>query len=52
LQLAMMHADRDGVVTSIVEDAGAMIHKGDVVARIADLSSYRVDATISDIHAA
>ena len=51
LQLAMMHADRDGIVTSIVEDAGAMIRKGDVVARIADLSSFRIDATISDIHA-
>jgi HlyD family secretion protein len=51
LQLAMMHADRDGVVTSIVEDAGAMVRKGDVIARIADLSSFRVDAIISDIHA-
>jgi len=52
LGLAMMRADRDGVVTSIVQDAGATIRRGDVVARIADLSSYRVTATISDIHAA
>ena len=52
LGLAMMHADRDGVVTSIVQDAGATIRRGDVVARIADLSSFRVVATISDIHAA
>ena len=52
LQLAMMHADRDGVITWIVADAGSTIRKGDVVARIADLSSYRVDATISDLHAA
>jgi HlyD family secretion protein len=52
LGLAMMHADRDGVVTSIVQDAGATIRRGDVVARIADLSSFRVTATISDIHAA
>jgi len=51
LSLAMMGADRDGVITSIVEDAGATLHKGDVVARIADLSSYRVAATISDLHA-
>ena len=51
LQLAMMHADRDGVLTWIVADAGSMIRKGDVVARIADLSSYRVDAMISDLHA-
>jgi HlyD family secretion protein len=51
LSLAMMGADRDGVLTSIVEDAGAALRKGDVVARIADLSSYRVAATISDLHA-
>jgi HlyD family secretion protein len=51
LGLAMMGADRDGVITSIVEDAGAALRKGDVVARIADLSSYRVAATISDLHA-
>lgn len=52
LELAMMRADRDGVLTSVVEDAGATVHKGDVIARIADLSSYRVMATISDVHAA
>jgi HlyD family secretion protein len=51
LSLAMMGADRDGVITSIVEDSGATLHKGDIVARIADLSSYRVAATISDMHA-
>lgn len=51
LSLAMMGADRDGVITSIVEDAGAALRKGDVVARIADVTSYRVAATISDLHA-
>lgn len=52
LGLAMMRADRDGVVTSIVQEAGTTIRRGDVVARIADLSSFRVTATISDMHAA
>jgi len=52
LGLAMMHADRDGVITSIVQEAGTTIRRGDVVARIADLSSFRVTATISDMHAA
>lgn len=51
LDLAMMRADRDGVITSIVTDSGSTVRVGDVVARIADLSSYRVDATISDLHA-
>jgi HlyD family secretion protein len=39
-------------VTWAVQDAGATIRRGDVVARIADLSSFRVMATISDVHAA
>lgn len=52
LELAMMHADRDGVVTSIVDEQGATVRVGDVLARIADLSAFRVDATISDLHAA
>lgn len=50
--LAMMRADRDGVVTWALQDAGATIRRGDVVARIADLSSFRVTATISDVHVA
>ena len=49
--LAMMRADRDGVVTSIVTDSGSTIHRGDIVARLADLSSFAVDASISDLHA-
>jgi HlyD family secretion protein len=48
--LAMMRADRDGVVTWTLPEAGATVRRGDVVARIADLSSYRVAANISDMH--
>ena len=51
LQLAMMRADRDGVVTWIVPEAGATIRRGDIVARIADLSTFRAEGTISDLHA-
>jgi len=52
LELAMLRADRDGVLTSIVNEVGATVRRGDVLARIADLSAYRVEASISDIHAA
>jgi HlyD family secretion protein len=52
LELAMLRADRDGVLTSIVGEVGATIRRGDVLARIADLSAYRVEASISDVHAA
>ncbi|HYC90231.1 MAG TPA: HlyD family efflux transporter periplasmic adaptor subunit [Thermoanaerobaculia bacterium] len=51
LTLAMLRADRDGVLTWVVPEVGATVRKGDVVARIADLSAYRVTATISDVHA-
>jgi HlyD family secretion protein len=50
LDLAMMRADRDGVVTWIVPTAGAAVRNGEVVARIADLSSFRVSATIADMY--
>lgn len=50
-ELATTRADRPGVVTWTVTEEGAIVRKGDVVARIADLRSFRVDATISDVHA-
>ena len=51
LALAMLRADHDGVLTWVVPEVGAMVRRGDIVARIADLSSYRVVAQISDVHA-
>jgi HlyD family secretion protein len=52
LELAMLRADRAGILTSIISEVGATVRRGDVLARIADLSAYRVEATISDVHAA
>jgi HlyD family secretion protein len=51
LDLATTRADRAGVVTFAVSEEGASLHKGDVIARIADLGSFRVEANISDVHA-
>lgn len=51
LDLAMTRADRDGVLTWVIPEVGTMVRRGDVVARVADLSAYRVLASISDIHA-
>jgi len=51
LALATARSDRDGVVTWTVPEEGASVRKGDPLARIADLTSFRVDATVSDIHA-
>lgn len=51
LDLATTKSDRSGVLTWVVQEEGATIQKGAVIARIADLNSFRVDATISDVHA-
>jgi HlyD family secretion protein len=51
LELATTKSDRNGVLTWVVTEEGATAHKGDVLARISDLNSFRVEATVSDVHA-
>lgn len=51
LTLAAPKATRRGVLTWSLSEEGSTIRKGDVIARIADLSSFRVEATLSDVHA-
>lgn len=50
LDLATTRSDRSGVLTWVVPQEGATVRRGDVIARIADLDSFRVEATVSDIH--
>jgi HlyD family secretion protein len=50
LELGTTRSDRDGVVTWVLSEEGALVRRGEVVARIADLSSFRIDASVSDIH--
>jgi HlyD family secretion protein len=52
LELATTKSDRVGVLTWVLAQEGALVHRGDVIARIADLTSYRVSASVSDVHAA
>lgn len=51
LERATTRADRAGVLTWTVSEEGATLRQGEVVARIADLASFRVDATVSDLYA-
>jgi HlyD family secretion protein len=51
LALATPTADRDGVVTWTLTEEGSTVRKGEVVARLADLSAFRVDASVSDAYA-
>jgi HlyD family secretion protein len=48
---ADISAQQPGVLTWVNEDIGATVNQGDVLARVADLSSFRVRATISDAYA-
>ncbi len=51
LELAEARSGRDGVITFVNENIGSPANAGDIVARVADLSSYKIEASISDIHA-
>lgn len=50
LELATTRSDRAGVLTWVIPQEGATIRLGEVIARIADLDSFRIDATVSDVH--
>jgi HlyD family secretion protein len=50
LDLSTTKSDRDGVLTWVISQEGALVRRGDVIARIADLTSFRVDASVSDVH--
>jgi len=51
IELATTRSDRKGVLTWVAPEEGATVRKGDVLARIADLTAYRVEASVSDAHA-
>jgi HlyD family secretion protein len=42
-------SERAGIVTWVVASEGTTAAEGEPVARVADLSAYRVDATLSDV---
>ncbi len=51
LELATTNSDRKGVLTWVINEEGSTVQKGAVLARLADLGSFRVEATVSDVHA-
>lgn len=50
LERANTRSDRSGVLTWVVLQEGTTVRRGDVIARIADLDSFRVEGTVSDVH--
>jgi len=51
LDLARTRAGAPGVLTWVPAEEGIAVRKGEVIAKIADLTTFRVDATVSDVHA-
>jgi HlyD family secretion protein len=49
LERTSVTSDRAGIVTWVVSSEGAVAAAGEPVARVADLSAYRVDAVLSDV---
>jgi HlyD family secretion protein len=52
LRQAAAASVRGGVLTWVLSGEGVAVARGDELARVADLSTFRVEATISDVHAA
>ena len=51
LDMAEIKAERAGVITWVNDNIGSTVQPGEIVVRIADLNSYKVEGSISDIHA-
>ncbi len=50
LELASPRADRGGVLTWVVTEEGVAVTRGQALARVADFTTFRVDASVSDVH--
>lgn len=51
LERGSARAGADGVVTWTLTEEGATVRKGDPVARVADLSAFRVEGSAADVNA-
>jgi len=52
LRQASAASPRGGVLTWVLSGEGVAVARGDELARVADLSTFKVEATLSDVHAA
>ncbi len=50
LIMATTRAQNRGVLTWVADQEGLVVARGEILARIADLESFRVEATASDVH--
>ena len=52
LDLAQAKSLRSGVLTWVNDEIGSTVYAGDIIARVADLDRFKIEAKISEIHAA
>lgn len=50
LDLATATSQRDGILTYTLDKEGTSVGQGDVLARVADLTRFQVQATLSDVY--
>lgn len=51
LKMADIVADRPGVLTWVNENIGSSVNEGEMLAKVADLGSFRVEGSCSDVYA-
>ena len=51
LRMADIVADRKGVLTWVNENIGSSVNEGEMLAKVADLGSFRVEGSCSDVYA-
>ena len=51
LRMADIVADRPGVLTWVNENIGSSVNEGEMLAKVADLGSFRVEGSCSDVYA-
>jgi HlyD family secretion protein len=51
IKAADIRADRPGVLTWVNENIGSAVEEGEVLAKLADLGSFRVEGALSDAYA-
>jgi len=51
LAQAQVRAPWAGMLTSLVQEEGASVAAGQLLARVSEMNNYRVEATLSDFHA-
>jgi HlyD family secretion protein len=51
LKMADIVADRKGVLTWVNDNIGSAVSEGEMLAKVADLGSFRIDGSCSDVYA-